>query len=344
MRIQDSALIAAATLSRPLHRRPLPARQGDRPDRRGGVAAEDRDRLAADRDRRGRAPRDAAGDRADVAEQGERRGVARAPRGDRAELAELQERSSAMKAQWQNEKDAIEESPSSRSDSRGAGGGRARRARGGPQRAAELRYGEIPTSNASSLRQRRAERASEDATARKPRPSRSQRGDRRRGHRRGRRELDRHPRQAVLEAENEKLVHMEERLHERVIGQDEAVRRSPRAVRRARAGLQDPDRPIGSFLVFGPDRRRQDRARARAGGVPVRRRGRDDPHRHVRVHGETHGLAPGRRAARLRRLRRGRTADRGGAAPALLVSCSTRSRRRTPTSSTSCCRCSTTAA
>ena len=64
VRIQDSALIAAATLSRPLHRRPLPARQGDRPDRRGRLAAAHRDRLAADRDRRGRPARDAARDRA----------------------------------------------------------------------------------------------------------------------------------------------------------------------------------------------------------------------------------------------------------------------------------------
>ena len=64
-----------------LHRRPLPARQGDRPDRRGRLAAEDRDRLGADRDRRGRAADPAAGDRGDGAEQGDRRrlqGAARA--------------------------------------------------------------------------------------------------------------------------------------------------------------------------------------------------------------------------------------------------------------------------
>ncbi len=58
-----------------LHRRPLPARQGDRPDRRGGLAAEDRDRLGADRDRRGRAADPAAGDRARGAEEGDRRGL-----------------------------------------------------------------------------------------------------------------------------------------------------------------------------------------------------------------------------------------------------------------------------
>jgi ATP-dependent Clp protease ATP-binding subunit ClpB len=56
----------------------------------------------------------------------------------------------------------------------------------------------------------------------------------------------------LLEGEVQKLVHMEERLHERVVGQDEAVRVVSEAVRRARAGLQDPKRPIGSFLFLGP--------------------------------------------------------------------------------------------
>jgi ATP-dependent Clp protease ATP-binding subunit ClpB len=56
----------------------------------------------------------------------------------------------------------------------------------------------------------------------------------------------------LLEGEIEKLVHMEERLHQRVIGQDEAVGAVASALRRSRAGLQDPDRPIGTFLFLGP--------------------------------------------------------------------------------------------
>jgi ATP-dependent Clp protease ATP-binding subunit ClpB len=56
----------------------------------------------------------------------------------------------------------------------------------------------------------------------------------------------------LLEGETEKLIHMEERLHERVVGQDEALRVVSNAVRRARAGLQDPNRPIGSFIFLGP--------------------------------------------------------------------------------------------
>ncbi|HIC88958.1 MAG TPA: AAA family ATPase, partial [Anaerolineae bacterium] len=56
----------------------------------------------------------------------------------------------------------------------------------------------------------------------------------------------------LLEGEREKLIHMEERLHQRVVGQDEAIRAVSNAVRRARAGLQDPNRPIGSFIFLGP--------------------------------------------------------------------------------------------
>ena len=56
----------------------------------------------------------------------------------------------------------------------------------------------------------------------------------------------------LLEGEMQKLLHMEEGLHERVVGQEEAVRVVSNAVRRARAGLQDPNRPIGSFIFLGP--------------------------------------------------------------------------------------------
>jgi ATP-dependent Clp protease ATP-binding subunit ClpB len=60
------------------------------------------------------------------------------------------------------------------------------------------------------------------------------------------------PVERLLEGETEKLIHMEERLHERVIGQDEAVGAVANALRRARSGLQDPNRPIGSFVFLGP--------------------------------------------------------------------------------------------
>ena len=116
--------------------------------------------------------------------------------------------------------------------------------------------------------------------------------------------------------------------------------RDPPLARRA----QEPE-PAGRQLrVPRPDRRRQDRAGARAGELPVRQRPRAHPLRHVRVHGEALGLEADRLAARLRRARRGRPAHREGEAQSRTRSCcSTRSRRRTRTSSTSCCRCSKTA-
>ena len=95
----------------------------------------------------------------------------------------------------------------------------------------------------------------------------------------------------MLEGEAEKLLHMEEALHERVIGQDKAIEAVSDAIRRARAGLKDPKRPIGSFIFLGPTGvGKTELARALA-RVPVRRRGGDDPPRHVGVPGAAHGVA-----------------------------------------------------
>ena len=94
-----------------------------------------------------------------------------------------------------------------------------------------------------------------------------------------------------------------------VFGQDKAIDALVAAIRMARSGLGNPQKPIGNFLFSGPDRRRQDRGRAAARLLPRRRA---HPLRHVRVHGAARGVAPDRRAARLRRLRPGRPAHRGG--------------------------------
>src|SRR5207244_7752939 len=60
------------------------------------------------------------------------------------------------------------------------------------------------------------------------------------------------PLNRLMEGEVQKLIHMEARLHHRVIGQDEAITAVANAIRRARAGLQDPNRPLGSFMFLGP--------------------------------------------------------------------------------------------
>ena len=134
----------------------------------------------------------------------------------------------------------------------------------------------------------------------------------------------------LTEAETQKLMRMEDELHKRVIGQNMAIEAVSKAIRRSRAGLKDPKRPTGSFIFLGPSGRRQDRAGAHARRVPVRRRGRDGPDRHVRVHGEALRVAAGRLAARLHRLRRGRPAHRGRAAQAVLRAAARRDREGAP--------------
>ena len=72
-----------------------------------------------------------------------------------------------------------------------------------------------------------------------------------------------------MEGEREKLLHLDEVLHRRLIGQDEAVEKVCEAIQRSRAGISDPNRPIGSFLFLGPHGRRQDGAGQGAGREPV---------------------------------------------------------------------------
>ena len=122
----------------------------------------------------------------------------------------------------------------------------------------------------------------------------------------------------LTEEESTRLLNMEDELHKRVIGQEEAVKALSPAIRRTRAGLKDPKRPGGSFIFAGPSGVGKTVAVQDARRVPVRRRGRADPARHVGVRREAHRLAAVRFASRLRRLRRGRPAHREGAPQAVL--------------------------
>ena len=134
----------------------------------------------------------------------------------------------------------------------------------------------------------------------------------------------------LTEEESSRLLKMEDELHKRVIGQDEAIKALSRAIRRTRAGLKDPRRPGGSFIFAGPSGRREDLAVQGAGEVPVRRRRRADPARHERVLREAHGVAAVRFTARLRRLRGGRPAHREGAPQAVLRGAVRRGREGAP--------------
>src|SRR5262245_13799891 len=163
------------------------------------------------------------------------------------ELAELREQAAGMRAQWEREKEQAEGhgAVQKRLDEARTELERAERALD-YQRAAELRHGEIP-----NLEQRIAEAESSETEAAEPPVYLSDKVD-----------ADEIaevvgkwtgiPVSRLMEGEVEKLVHMEERLHRRVIGQDEAVIAVSNALRRSRAGLSDPDRPIGTFLFLAP--------------------------------------------------------------------------------------------
>jgi ATP-dependent Clp protease ATP-binding subunit ClpB len=165
-----------------------------------------------------------------------------------SELAELNERAAEMKARWQAEKAAIEAIKEAKAELEEAGREAERAEREQDlERAAELRYGTIPqleklvSEQEERLRELHAEGGSmltEEVTEEDV----AQVVARWTGI----------PVSRLLEGEVEKLIHMEERLHERVVGQDEAVAAVSNALRRSRAGLSDPHRPIGSFLFLGP--------------------------------------------------------------------------------------------
>jgi ATP-dependent Clp protease ATP-binding subunit ClpB len=164
------------------------------------------------------------------------------------ELADLRERAGEMKARWQSEKDAILAIREAKERLEEAHREAERAERDADlQRAAELRYGEIPKLE-EELREREQRLAELHATS---------------GSLLHEEVTDEEvaevvakwtgiPVSRLMEGEVEKLIQMEERLHERVIGQDEAVAAVSNALRRSRAGLQDPNRPIGSFLFLGP--------------------------------------------------------------------------------------------
>ena len=104
----------------------------------------------------------------------------------------------------------------------------------------------------------------------------------------------------LQEGERDKLLRLGQILHERIVGQDEAVQAVTDAIIRARSGLKDPRQPIGSFLFLGPTGVGQDRAGQDPCRDLVRHRGQHGPAGHERVPGTAHRLPAGRRPARLR--------------------------------------------
>jgi ATP-dependent Clp protease ATP-binding subunit ClpB len=161
-------------------------------------------------------------------------------------LAELKEKSAALKAEWQKEKGVLEEQRKVKEqlETVRIELERAQR-RGELARASELQYGQIP-----ELERKLAEFAAKAEAEKKPRLLRE--------------EVTEEdiaqvvaswtgiPVSRLQEGEKEKLIKLEDHLHQRVVDQEAAIKAVSNAVRRARAGLQDPNRPIGSFIFLGP--------------------------------------------------------------------------------------------
>jgi ATP-dependent Clp protease ATP-binding subunit ClpB len=176
------------------------------------------------------------------------------------ELAEIKEQAAGLRARWQKERGAIGRIAELKEQLEGLRFQMQEETRkGNLQRAAELQYGEIPKLEAelkelTALQEEAVREDKADAeTGVAKRPSRMLKE-----------EVDEEdiaaivskwtgiPVSKMLEGETQKLVQMEDRLRERVIGQDEALTAVANAIRRSRAGLSDPKRPIGSFIFLGP--------------------------------------------------------------------------------------------
>jgi ATP-dependent Clp protease ATP-binding subunit ClpB len=244
VRIQDSALIAAATLSdRYIADRFLPDKAIDLIDEAASRLRIEIDSLPTEIDEVDRRILQLEIELTSLAKETDDASLERREAIER-ELGDLREQSAAMKAEWQTEKDEIHKVQAIKERLEQAHRELERAEREADlERAAQLRHGEIP-----ELQQQL-----EEAEQAEPRATRFLKE-----------EVDAEdvaevvarwtgiPVSRLMEGEVEKLVHMEERLHQRVIGQDEAVESVSNALRRSRAGLSDPNRPIGNFLFLGP--------------------------------------------------------------------------------------------
>ncbi len=248
VRIADSAIVAAATLSeRYIADRFLPDKAIDLIDEAASRLKIEIDSMPTEIDEVERRIQQLEIEREALKKESDDASRARLDALE-AELAELRESSGEMKARWQNEKEAIDsiKAAKARLEEASAEIERAER-EADLERAAKLKFGEIPelektveegeerlaelhSSGGSMLTEEVTEEDVAEVVAK----------------------WTGIPVTRLMEGEVEKLIRMEDRLHERVIGQDEAIEAVSNALRRSRAGLSDPHRPIGSFLFLGP--------------------------------------------------------------------------------------------
>jgi ATP-dependent Clp protease ATP-binding subunit ClpB len=247
IRIRDTALVSAARLSdRYITGRQLPDKAIDLIDEAASRLKMEIESVPTPIDQINRRITTLEVEKAALEGEKDRRAKQRLPEVKR-EIAELSEQVKSMRAQWQAERELIERLRTNQAATEEARGEADRAQKSGDfARASELRFGKIPEyekaieADAAALEDLQKsggflrEEVTEDDIARVVA------------------QWTGIPVEKMLEGEIERLAHMEDRLGERVVGQNQALVAVSAAVRRARAGLQDADRPIGSFLSLGP--------------------------------------------------------------------------------------------
>ncbi|MEK6699448.1 MAG: ATP-dependent chaperone ClpB [Nitrospirota bacterium] len=247
VKIKDAALVSAAVLShRYIADRFLPDKAIDLIDEAASRLRMEIDSMPTELDEVERRIRQLEIEREAVKKEQDPASAERLRKIEK-EISELSEKRSGLKAQWQAEKGGIQEIRSIKEQIEQARIEAEKAEReGNLGRAAELRYGKLP-----ELQKRLDADSSRLATIQSQQKMLKE-------------EVDEEdvaeivstwtgiPVSRMMEGEVQKLIHMEERLRRRVVGQDEAVEAVSNAVRRARAGIQDPNRPIGSFIFMGP--------------------------------------------------------------------------------------------
>ena len=247
VRIKDSAIIAAATLStRYISDRFLPDKAIDLVDECASKLRIEIDSMPAEIDEIQRKITQAEIEREALKKEVDEASKKRLAKLEE-ELAAMKDEIQEMKAHWQNEKDMIQTIRKIKEELEQIGIEEQHAEREGDlAKVAEIRYGK-----ATELKKRFDEAKRKLSELQKDKKMLKE-------------EVDAEdiakvvsrwtgiPVSKMLEGEREKLVHMEDRISERVVGQDEAISAISNAVRRARSGLQDPNRPIGSFIFMGP--------------------------------------------------------------------------------------------
>ena len=247
VRIQDAALVAAATLShRYISDRFLPDKAVDLVDEAGSRLKIELDSMPTEIDQIERQIMQLEMERQALQKEKDEASQQRLARLEK-ELSDLKEKSAQLKAQWQSEKQVIERSRKLQEQIENLKQELDRAQRlGDLGKASEIQYGRLPELlqefNAHNHRlaelQKSQQILKEEVTPEDIAEVVSS--------------WTGIPLTRLQESQKEKLIHMEERLSERVIGQREAITAVSNAVRRARAGLQDENRPIGSFIFLGP--------------------------------------------------------------------------------------------